>query len=113
MTSLRKALEKKRDEVIEQWHKNNNWVATERTVIPSQAAFNAATELMLPMIEELRTALEFYANRNHWMSTVNDEGESVNAFFIRPDYGETIKTCGQGARNAISKLEEFEKQVNG
>lgn len=116
------ALQKKRDEKRVSWYFLNMgsvhrlWkqkaysdikeMCLQRPSVAFDAGFEAAAKLLLVELMAAKEALKFYGSKDHWFPALNDEGEKLNAFFIRPDYGETIKYCGECARAAISRIDK-------
>jgi hypothetical protein len=74
-----------------------------------QRGFTSAQDLLLPLIEKMKGALEFYGNESSWVKRQGD-GDSVIA---RGDnsYNESIHMYfgGKTAREALSELKKLEE----
>lgn len=89
MTPLLEALNKKRDELANEYRHFNN---------AYKAGFNAATVILLPMIEQMRTALEEIKCYGH--SDLCNAMKPIRSYY---------RCTFEEAEEALSKLEEFEQ----
>lgn len=106
MSNLRKALDKKRSKLATHHPRLSDIENIEDRLLYRAAfndGFNAATEILLPLIEELRTALER-------LTKIGPPSKPTTGL----EYAEValVDNCNL-AKEALSKLEEFEKQVMG
>jgi len=86
MNTGEQELERLAEDNVEAWHKENNWVPTDRSCMPSIASFKAGyraaqsqTELLRKRVEKLEYALKSLANEATGfksMANVADHGNT-------------------------------------
>lgn len=78
---------------------------------PSEHKLHVENEILKERIDKLRETLEFYADTKNWNNAEMDEFVIMKALFVRPDYGEKIKCCGEGARKALRSDDEMRGKI--
>lgn len=73
--------------------------------------FSEATDILLPMVLEMREALEFYAKKDRWVGRENSHLDCILVAQDNEQCGSGLYRGGKTARSALQNLEQKIKEI--